>query len=287
MMKRIFIFICAAICIHSLYADSCRNIANQINHDIAKYSGRYEMDFPWMNLNWLKQHLGTVDSKQATEKNILYKWNCGAEDSFIIAKIDSHGSLVGVEGQYNSAEGTGLFSTSFPPVKTVAPATPQKMITKPEPVVASTPLPTPETNTPASAADRFHQYNEHFHVALNTQGEIQTDMIQRMKQYYLNLRTCKPGKYQFALPVLQDFLFHTAIISTPEDNHCRVKISYEIAQIGKIDLKCNFDGKDLALFTDKEAEIAARGQVKFDHNQPSILQTIMEKNCKRYVDGVA
>jgi hypothetical protein len=286
--------LCIALITHSLQAnaESCRRITNTINKDIIRYSGNIKnKHLPWTNLAWLQQQLGTANARSVSDTGTQYRWSCETDGSYLVAVVDKNGSLVKLRGQYNSDEGSGLFATAVPKSETPPPEPVKQEMRDNTPTATATPLPpttplSPPTPLQNSISDRVHFYNEHYKTNFKTPAEIESNMLEKIKHYYSNLRQCQPGTYEFPVPVLQDFLYHTANIAPLKDGHCRVKVSYVIPQIGNIELKCNYQPQSLQLYTDAEAEATARGMTKMEGGQQTPLQTVVEKECKRYIDGV-
>jgi hypothetical protein len=282
MKLRISYLLFAAFVIHSGLANagSCRRITNEISDDLARYSGNIKnKHLQWTNFIWLQQQLGAADEKNITNGKIKYRWRCEPEGSYLVAVVDVSGNLLRVNGQYNSDNGTGLFAARIPKTDTsLDPITPE--------IKTSTPVIIPASVANAELAERLNQYNSHYKTAFQTTEDIQNDMAQRIKHYYSSLRLCQPGTYEFALPVLQSFLYQTAVITEQSEGRCKVKTSYVIPQVGNIDLKCNYQLSSLPLYSDAEAEAAARGATQFDSEHPTALQTVVANECKRYIDGV-
>jgi hypothetical protein len=271
-------------------AESCQHITNMINQDLARYADTIKTkQLPWMDFAWLKQQLGAADAKSISESGTLYQWRCGSNGGYLIAVVDQDGSVRKVRGEYNSDQGSGLFSSRVPKFQPTTKMISEKKKTETNNVEAkptAVESPPPPPNHQSSVSDRVHQYNDHYKTSFNNSAEIENDMLHKIKHYYSSLRECKAGTYEFPIPVLQDFLYNIATISPQKDNHCRVKVSYTIPQIGNIDLKCNYPQQSLQLYTDAEAEVTARGITKTDPEQKGGLQAIVEKECKRYIDGV-
>lgn len=283
-MKRIYLYLsCFFYTAFILYPDvtiagSCRNITNEINDDLARYSGNIKnKHLQWMNFVWLQQQLGAADEKKVISGNTKYRWRCEPDGSYLVAVVDNSGNLLKINGEYNSDSGSGLFAARIPKEGTTQTS---EIQTSPPVVVI------PAAVVDANLAARLNQYNDHFKTTFQTPADIENDMTQRIKHYYANLRLCQPGTYEYALPVLEDFLYQTAVITSQNEGRCQVKTSYIIPQVGKVDLKCNYQLQSLQLFSDAEAEAAARGLTRFNSENPGALQTVVEKECKRYIDGV-
>lgn len=281
MKLRISYLLFTAFIFHTSLANagSCTHITNKISDDLARYSGNIKnKHLQWTNFVWLQEQLGAADEKKVSEGKIKYRWRCQTEGSYLVAVVDTGGNLLRVNGQYNSENGSGLFAARIPKAETATDAIPE--------IKTSTPVVIPAAVVDAELAEKLNQYNEHYKTSFQTTEDIQNDMAQRIKHYYSNLRLCQPGTYEYALPVLQHFLYHTAVIASQSEGRCQVKTSYVIPQVGNIDLKCNYQLSSLPLYSDAEAEAAARGATQFDSERPTALQTVVANECKRYIDGV-
>lgn len=286
-MKRISCLLCIAFILHPLLAnaDSCRRITSTINHDLTRNASNLKnKNFDWMNLVWLQQQLGTADEKNIVNGKTKYHWRCKPDGSYLVAVVDIAGNIVRVSGEYNSDEGSGMFAAHLPN-KDVSPEIIKTDPPKPQIKLSATTI-IPAATANAELNGKLTEYNEHYKTSFQTETELQNDILQRIKNYYSSLRVCQQGTYEYAIPIMQHFLYQTSSITAKSEGRCQVKTSYVISQVGNIDLKCNYQPQSLALYTDSEAETAARGGSQFDSEHPTPLQTAVEKECKRYVDGV-
>ncbi len=93
-------------------ASTCSYLANQINYDISRYGSSIgNKQLPWMNLSWLKNHLGTPETERVSPNQLQYKWVCPEEnDSYISVVIDNTGRMTTVDGVYSTDDGAGTLS---------------------------------------------------------------------------------------------------------------------------------------------------------------------------------
>jgi len=270
------------------HATSCRDVTNTINEDIIKYASSLPNQLlPWMNLSWLQEQLGTVNAKETTTNQVEYVWHCENDAGYLIAATDKNGNLVNIKGEYASNDGSGLFSTP------ISPNHPQHEFNQAIETIKTAPstLPITEIGQIQAQADakalaiKLNNYNEYFKSSLQTQEQLTTDISSKIKTYYLNLRQCIPGTYQYATPILQNLLFNTSIIHHQQEGLCIVETTYDIPEIGKVVLKCKYQPESLQLFTDEEAKVAALGDTSFDNDHPSALQKVTNSECRRYING--
>jgi hypothetical protein len=302
----------------------CETILHQVRYDLANYANQTsDQNLPWMNINWLKSQLGhaklanvydyvyvwknfsmfmgadgfiakigtlpnQVEAKTfyevvtfmgppkqtLFEKLNLYNWICPNNNhSYLAILTKENGESISILGRdcnnYNQCE---LFTKTYAE-SDIKLKFNQQM--KKEAEFLNTLL-----------IVRLKNYNDHFKTSLQNQTQLNEDITAKIKDYYFNLRRCNVGVYQYAVPVLQDYLYQTAIISKRDFDRCIVQTTYKIPLIGKVDLKCQYPVKDLSLFSDSEAESLARGNSNFNIENPSELQKLMKSECKRYIGGV-
>ncbi|VVC74959.1 hypothetical protein AQUSIP_02330 [Aquicella siphonis] len=300
----------------------CRNVIAQIRSDIAQLPASGQIPhFSWMDLSWLQQKLGNgvstvtydyvytwnnyslfagVDGslielgtapqgihpktleeamsslghpkKSVSEKIDQITWQCPpGNNSTLTFQTDKDRVLTTVMGRDCGEEGCDMF---FAPLAESALKHKFKQQVEKE----------TQSRVEALAA-KLRDYNEYYKTAFDSQDQLDNDVAAKIKTYYSSLRQCVPGIYQYALPVLQEFLFNTSVISKQNDGSCPVVTSFTIKQIGKVVLKCEFQPQSLRLFTDQEALAAAQGAANFDSEHPSELQKAVNNECKRYIDG--
>ena len=301
----------------------CKTIINQIRSDISTYSDAIQnKQLPWMNLIWLKQELGLphtnaaydyiyewpdyslfigADGSRAEsgtppkdahlqsyaaaaavlgrpkktlfEKLIVNNWQCPADNGSTLSIVTANKTIpLSVTGNDCSQGKCSGFSTLISDS-----ALKRKF---------SQYIRQQTQENAAILAAKLSSYNENYKTSLRTKEELEMDSSLRIKNYYSNLNQCHPGIYHYALPVLKNFLYHTAVISPQKDGICMVKTTYVIPQIGKMELKCNYQPQSLRLFTSAEAINAITNHIQSEEQRPSALQKIISTECKRYIDGV-
>lgn len=300
----------------------CRNVITQIRADVAHLPTSGQIPhFAWMDLNWLQQKLGKGQStvtynyvytwpnyslfagvdgtllamgtpprgfqpktaaealnvlgnpkKSTTEKINQISWQCPAGDNSTLTFLtDKDNILTTVMGRDCSDETCEMFFTPLTDSALRQKFKQQAQIEAQASIEALT--------------TKLRDYNAYFKTDFSTQEQLNNDVVTKVQNYYSSLRQCSPGIYQYALPVLQEFLFNTSIIGKQNDGQCPVVTSFTIKRIGKVVLKCDFKSESLQLFTDQEALAAAQGLSRFDSENPKPLQKAMDNDCKRYIDG--
>lgn len=303
--------------------EKCKNIIAQIRSDLAAYSDPIQrQNLSWMNVSWLKQKLGqphtqtTYDyvykwpayslfigtdgtkgeygilpkgihpqtfaeaaavlgrpKKTIFEKLAENQWNCPVNNSSLTLLTTGSAQITNIMGKDCSASDKCNMFFYSPGSSELKRQFAQESSRQEQ--IASAMLTT-----------RLRNYNNIYKTAFISQDELDTDMTLRIKNYYSSIRQCRQGIYYYVMPVLQDFLYHTAVIRPQKDGHCMVNTSYTIPQIGKVDLKCNYQPDSLQLFTDAEAAAALTNTTPFNDTHPSEMQKVIEGQCKRYIDGV-
>lgn len=242
-----------------------------------------------MKLDWLQKQLGSADTKKTVGEKNQYEWRCDA-NGYLIADADKSGNVLALKGEYNSESGSGLFDVQVPQTRSAREF--DKMINQlkgnpaPVPVSATQENNQQEQITSEMHAARLRNYNNIYKTTFTNQNELDIDMTLKIKNYYAGIRQCRQGTYDYVMPVQEDFLYYTAAIHPQKDGRCVVNTSYTIPQIGKMDVKCNYQPESLQLFTDTEATTALTNKAPFDNDHPSDIQKAMKQECKRYVDGV-
>ena len=67
---------------------------------------------PWMNISCLKHRLGNAKLTTTDDRLTKYTWHCPENsDLFLSAYVNKNQKLVKIEGEYSSANGSGIFST--------------------------------------------------------------------------------------------------------------------------------------------------------------------------------
>ena len=85
----------------------------------------------------------------------------------------------------------------------------------------------------AQVTQAISDYNSHFKTTVANEDQMNADNIIRVKNYYANLQQCKPGTYQYAMPVVMvGFAFPTSIIQGLQNNKCIVNTAYDMPQVG-------------------------------------------------------
>jgi hypothetical protein len=298
---------------------SCEGIIHQIHNDISGWPTTTANQYlPWMQITWLKNHLGQPQT--ANVRDYVYVWKnfslyVGADGSterigtlphqMRAQSLDEATQIMGKPKKI-FLEQLNLYQWVCP---TLAHPWIAMLTTKNAASISimgsDCSNNTCETFSSAYAeseikqkfkkqmkeqadismnllALRLKNYNEYFKTSLQSQTQLTEDIIARIKNYYISMRECKKGIYQYVTPVLQDYLYQTSTINKLQDDRCLVDISYKIPNIGNVSLKCKFPLQNLGLFSDDAAESAARGFVKID----SDLQKMINNECKRYIGGV-
>lgn len=301
----------------------CKTIISQIRSDISTYTDTIQnKQLPWMNVIWLKQEMGAAhtsatydyvyewpdyslfigaDGSQAEsstlpkgaplrnyaeasaqlgrpkktlfEKLTVNTWQCPADNSSTLSITTANKTIpLSVTGNDCSEGKCTAFSTTLS-----ASALKRKF--------TQYVLQQAQANS-AMLAAKLSSYNENYKTSLRTKDELEVDSSLRIKNYYTNLNQCHPGIYHYALPVLQSFLYHTAVINPQKDGMCLVTTTYVIPQIGKMELKCHYQPKSLQFFTSAEAINAITNHIQSEEQRPSELQKIISRECKRYIGGV-
>lgn len=301
-------------------APDCEGIVHQIHNDIAAWPASSANQYlPWMQVAWVKSNLGQPQS--ANVRDLVYVWKnfslfVGADGS--LEKIGTLPNQIQAKSLEDVTKLMGqpkkIFSEQLTLHQWICPTNTHTwiaMLTKQDNSSIGIMGSDCKANGPCETffsayADseikhkfkqqmieqaevsmnqlslRLKSYNEFFKTSLQNQSQLSDDVSARIKTYYSSLRECKKGIYQYVTPVLQDYLYQTSTISKQENNLCFVDTTYRIPNIGKISLKCQFSAQTLGLFSDTEAESAARGFVKIDSN----LQKMISSECKRYIGGV-
>lgn|SRR5579885_2215161 len=303
--------------------EQCSAIIDQIRNDTSEDPARFKRpQFPWLKLSWLQQQLGSTPvtagydyvyiwdkyslfmgmdgttaasgklpegahpasvgelnallghpRKTLFEKLNQYSWQCpGNNGSSLSVITDKKNSVIWLAGRDCT---DGLCGNFTAPLK--------GSDLKREFSAQSQQQTQMEAQT---ISIMLRDYNEFYKTTLQNQDELTADITAKIKNYYSSLRTCKPGIYQYPIPVMQSFIFNTSVIREQKDGRCFVDTSYDIPQIGKVELKCKYDPQSLQLFTDAEADSAAQGKTSYDTDHPDELQKLNNNQCQRYLNGV-
>lgn len=235
-------------------------------------------DFPGQ-----KDHIPTPDEairvlgqpqQMIREPLSKYVWRCQNESALAVI-VNSDGKLIDVnthfcEGMTCASSGISLNGSSAmqrgPSVNTGTATTEKTAIEQ------------------ATINANISAYNGRLHTSVKNETELTQNMVQRMKNYFANLRACKPGTYQIASPLLLKLNFTDIQIHGMQNGFCMVD---EDVMMGtdKIRSNCQYAPQSLALFTDAEAENIAKGNVTFDSSHLTPLQQVMNTQCKRFMNG--
>ncbi len=210
-----------------------------------------------------------------------YEWRCSGDTKLsVFADVDNQ--LDYVEGSYCLQPNNCTdFSFALNPQKIM----PIRNVTA---AISVTKISTP-TPAPTSAQLDIPAYNQHFHTNFTTEQQVQQDMIQHMKTYYLNLRNCTAGEYQLGVNVGEQTIFATGTIKGKQNDLCMVQEETHIGNpvSGQRILKiCNDAPATLKFFTDPEAEAIATGNTNFNSQNLNELQRAELTQCKIYINGV-
>jgi len=301
--------------------DKCNTLIHQIRSDLSNYSNTTQSK-QWMNLLWLKRELGqahtmatydyvyewadyslfiSADGSQAEsgtppkgmrahtyadasallgrpkktlfEKLTVNTWQCPTTTHSTLSMITANKTIpLSISGNDCNEGKCNTFSMSLSDSALKQKFT--QYIREQNQVNA------------AILAAKLSSYNANYKTMLHTNEELEIDSSLRIKNYYLNLSQCHPGIYHYALPVLNNFLYHTAVVNPQKDGACLVTTSYVIPQIGKMELKCHYQPQSLKFFTSAESINAITNHLQSEEQRPSELQRTISRECKRYIDGV-
>jgi len=322
-MKRQVFSLATGLClIYSavLNASVCSNLIKTINNDINKSGSTIEnKHLPWMNIYWLKKRLGSpiisrpeksAPDNSAEEVTLEYTWHCPENEELRLSAIGNKKGLVTeINGQYSSEEGAEFFSVVLPQNKIMPPVAPKLPETKtqtPPAPIAKPVLKKVEPETPKPAAPEkvtqppvkqqvkqetadplaalLNPYNEYFQLSLKNKDQLVTDMTSKMKSFYKNLRNCTPGIYRYAIYLQSGFIFPVSTIEGKKKRLCKVGTVFTAPNVGEINAQCLYQAKNLAIYTDEEAESLIKGK-SFDKAHPSIRDKVEAASCETYING--
>lgn len=236
----------------------------------------------------VEEAIQTLGKPNSVKEQVFtkYVWRCTSENSSILeVYADEDNQLAYVTG--NSCQGLCAdFSVQLQPALSADVKLPEvKIETPPAP---ATPVPSPEVPTPPASFDQasINIYNQHYQTNFTDANQVQTNMIERMKMYYLNLRNCTPGENQLAVNMGGKPVFAVAEIKGKQNDLCMIQ---EGTQIGsqRIIKICNYEPRTLQFFTDPEATAIASGNTTFSSPNLAELQRAELTQCKIYINGVA
>lgn len=247
------------------YASECSDVTNTINSDINRYADAIlEKHLPWLSLFWIQQKLGHGQIKKAGNDTLVFKWICPEENgSYLTVYTNQNRIPIKMEGIYSSEEGSGIFTTTFGrdlPIR-VTPSIEQEY------------------------SDILKSYNDHFKTAFQSEDQINSDMAKKIKKYYSDLRSCKPGTHNYFIPHLANWIFPTSIIHGQQQGYCNVETSYNLPKVGNIFIKCRYQPETLQQYTDKEADYALQSVSSFVSQSVAELQKDEKQQCQIFTNG--
>jgi hypothetical protein len=298
-----------------LNASTCGKLIRSIDHDINQAGESIQtIRLPWMNIYWLKKRLGSprVTNPHATDETLLqYSWSCPEGEIFMTAIANKEGLITEVHGQYSSDQEAEYFSAILPqntaiPATAPAPAAsppkaplPPPPIEQPKPVEKPVILPvTKPAEKPALPATNpvaikpveedpltklLNPYNENFQLSLKTKDELFNDMMQKIKNFYKNMRSCTPGIYRYAVYLQSGFIFPVTTIDGKKNGLCKVDTLFAVPTVGTVNAKCLYKLKSLEVYTDAEAEMLVKGK-SFDKTHPSLRDKVEAAACETYIN---
>lgn len=194
-----------------------------------------------------------------------YHWICPNSSSYLNVMVDNDRRIVNLEGQKCSSGSC----TSFAKAMIYAEQN-NKVNVVPNQNLSSGIKP-----------EMLRAYNQYFKIKAENQAQLEADMGERLKNYFINLRWCRPGTYAYPLPYFMgNVLLGKAVIHGMQNKICVVETSQIIPGTNKehhhFDMKCEYRAQDLHIFTDQEAMTIATGK---GHGSQAI-QKAREASCK-------
>lgn len=116
-MRAAIVLALAMFAANTIHANSaCNSVINQISKDISKHPESLNpQNFQWLNSSWLIKNLGEPQIKNITDNLIQYTWSCKDLFASTLAIQIAGKNIIRVEGQYNSDNGTEMFSALIAP----------------------------------------------------------------------------------------------------------------------------------------------------------------------------
>lgn len=141
---------------------------------------------------------------------------------------------------------------------------------------------------------------QQFGITVRSKAEANAFMAKQLTTCYQKLRECAPGQYKYAIPDplamittttntnsrtnLLPLIIGTYTIKGFQGDKCLFADSY--AMQGSAYLKvCKFQRDHLNVFTDKEAEASAFGNISYKNTDPTPLQQALRTECEIYING--
>jgi hypothetical protein len=285
-----------------LHATDCLRLSNNIYHDINRYPTNIQnQHLVWMQVQWLTGQLGKPSIQKLADNTTEYTWACEDISSDLVAVTDQRNRMISIKGQYNLANGAGMFSKQLSiPNSTIDDVTTsayknnkkiEVVYSGTNPKVSST---APKEHemvidldniTPQDEEDAFklfspafiQDYNKRFNVSISNAKQLKDDIFTRTKAFFANLKQCKAGSYVIAVPMLSTLVITTFTIQGMQSADCIMQSEADIFG-QKMTRQCAFSPQTLALFDDAYAETQMNGK-------DSPADNAIAEECKIYING--
>ncbi len=130
--------------------------------------------------------------------------------------------------------------------------------------------------------DTIHDYNIRYKTNIKDTVALESDIIERLRKYYRNLRTCTPGVYLYTIPASNNLVYYESKIKGLVYNQCSVETNFITPDNENHQVKCQFFKQNLPLFTDEYADSLGRGNAA---STSPALQEVFNSQCQYFVNG--
>jgi hypothetical protein len=257
----IFLFIIVVIPAAS-EAASCKSYINHIRKQLNQNDQIKQLD--WLSLVELQKTLG--QGKKTTQPNGLtqYDWACpkNSTDSLTVT-FGADGKIATLTGSYSDEQGAEQFSNRI----------------YDNPVLVEETL---EERT-SKFTGKYHQY---FNSELTSIEQIKREALTRIKTFYLAVRNCTPGTYQYMAQDIPGTMFYTSVIKGKQNNNCLVESTFLIPDKATGKKTCQYKPTSQLLYSDAQANFDGAGNFSFDASNITPFQQAAFDDCKYEVKEI-
>jgi hypothetical protein len=285
------------------HAANCVNIVAKIGYKINSIFDSNQLNkSPWMNISWLKQHLGNAKPQSKPNQNFEYKWQCD-RDNYLIAETDNASNLIQLSGKYNSDQGEGTFeyttSIIVPQISTSNPFIKENNVSNnPLPPTTSAqqksnqmtidfttkPIVIAPSNPAASILSDLPNYNKHYNTNIQTFDQLLDDVKSRVSKYSESVLQCTEGTYAYPSIDVDTIVYQSTHITKSSNGNCLIDTTVSLGELGNTFTKCDFKASDLPVYADSVKDAAyITGN---EQENEKTKNTITDTACKTTTSGL-
>jgi hypothetical protein len=243
-------------------AASCKSYINYIRKQLHQNDQMKQLD--WLSLAELQKTLGQGKKTSPPKGLTQYDWVCPKDSTAsLTVTLGADGKIATLTGSYSDEQGAEQFSNRIYANPVLVEETLEERTTK--------------------LTGNYHQY---FNSDLTTLDQIKQEALSRVKTFYLAIRNCTPGTYQYMAQDIPGTIFYTSVIKGKQNNSCLVESTFLIPGKATGKKTCQYKPTSQLLYSDAQANFDGAGNFNFDASNITPFQQATIDDCKYEVKEI-